>query len=65
MTPEERDRLLTVELTLGRIKDDLDAIREVTDSLKTQSTYVRGALLVAIAIGGIITWALNVWGSFK
>jgi hypothetical protein len=65
MTPEERDRLVRLEVELDNIQKDVTAIRHVTDSLNTQSLYVRGALIVAIALGGVVAWASNLWSAFR
>jgi hypothetical protein len=65
MTPEERDRLVRLEVELDSIQRDVTAIRSVTDSLNTQSLYVRGALIVAIALGGVLAWASNIWSALR
>lgn len=65
MTPEERDRLVRLEVELDNIQKDVTAIRAVTDALNTQSLYVRGALLVAIALGGALAWASNIWNALR
>jgi hypothetical protein len=65
MTPEERDRLVRLEVELDNIQKDVTAIRSVTDSLNTQSLYVRGALIVAIALGGVLAWASNIWSALR
>jgi hypothetical protein len=65
MTPEERDRLVRLEVELDNVRQDVSAIRKVTDSLNTQSLYVRGALIVAIALGGVLAWASNIWNALR
>lgn len=65
MTPEERDRLVRLEVELDNIQKDVTAIRSVTDALNTQSLYVRGALIVAIALGGVLAWASNIWSAIR
>jgi hypothetical protein len=65
MHPSERDRLVALEIKLAAFDEDLKAIRRVTDTLNAQSMYVRGALVLAVAVGGVLAWIGNVWSAFK
>lgn len=69
MNPHERDRLVALEIRLESlsksVSEDLAAIRKVTDALHAQSMYVRGALVLAVAVGGLVAWLGNVWSAFR
>ena len=63
MTPEERDRLARLEVRFDSVLDHLTrletSLQENTYEIRTlsrQSAWVRGGLVFAISIGGLVAW---------
>lgn len=61
----ERERLLVLETKMSAIEKDIHAIRQVTDTLHQQSLFVRGAVLLSIIVGGLLTWGVNMWDKIR
>lgn len=66
MLPDQRDRLVRLESEMAQIKADftrvvrdIEAVREIVSRLDRQSQWVRGGIILIVAIGGILTFALD------
>lgn len=68
MSPDQRDRLVRLESELSQIKadfvrvaKDLETIREVVTRLDRQSQWVRGGIILIVAVGGVATFAVDMF----
>lgn len=68
MSPDQRDRLVRLESEVLQVKADftrfardLETIREVVTRLDRQSQWVRGGLILIVAVGGVATFAIDMF----
>ena len=61
----DRERLIVLETKMDAMEKDIHAIRQVTDTLHQQSLFIRGAVLLAIVVGGVLTWGANLWDKLR
>lgn len=45
------------------ISKNVDTLTKSVDSLETQAQWVRGGIILIVAIGGIVTWLANIFGN--
>ncbi len=68
MSPDQRDRLVRLESEVAQSKvdtarmfRDLETIREIVTRLDRQSQWVRGGLILIVAVGGLATFAVDMF----
>lgn len=61
MTPDERDRLIRLEERLSALTAEVHGVATICAKLDRQAQWVRGGLLLAIALGGIASWLGDIW----
>lgn len=61
----DKERLIVLETKMTSMERDIHAIRQVTDTLNQQSFYVKGAVLLSVVVGGMLTWGANLWDKLR
>jgi hypothetical protein len=56
MNPEEKERMIKMELQIEQLLKQVNKLTTLVEKLDKQSSYVRGGILVVLAVGGIITF---------
>ena len=59
MTPEERDRLIKLEVEITHLKDTQDKILKMVTEMNNKSNRLAGGIIVLVAIGGIVSWIIQ------
>lgn len=59
MTPEERDRLIVLEVKIEQYKQTQDDILKIVQALDKKSNRLTGGIVVLAAIGGVVYWLLQ------
>ena len=59
MTPEERDRLIKLEVEITHLKDTQDKILKMVTEMNNKSNRLAGGIIVLVAVGGIVSWIIQ------
>jgi hypothetical protein len=58
-------RLARVEERLLSAQEDIATILKTVEELKKQSQWVRGGIVLIVAVGGLFTWISNIWEAIR
>jgi septal ring factor EnvC (AmiA/AmiB activator) len=58
-------RIARLEERFNSLQEDIQRILATVEELKQQSQWVRGGVVILAGLGGIITFAFEVWDKLK
>ena len=64
MSPEERDRMVSLEIKIDRLIKEVEDMGIIVIRLDRQSTLVRAGFIIILAFGGIATWFSNLFSKW-